>query len=225
MSSSRRTKPSTNLAIPGRPPPPAPVVPPVDRYARMTAEQLIAEVHARRDQITVAFYAMGLLLRELSRPERYQAELGFQTFEELVDARYLTSRMTAMKLIAVASTFPEPQARQLGVEKSYALLRYASIQGAPRDAVRLVASNAVIDGEHVLDMSVRDVVEAARNLREQLHPPAPSEDEAAARRAARALQAALRKKGARSASASARRHERAWWVTVHLSPEDATLLA
>lgn len=230
----RASKPSAKLARPmpirplpaPRPPGAPPGVPPFfDRYAHMTGEQLIAEVHARREQVAVSFYSMGLVLRELARPERYRLELGFETFEDLVEARYLTSRITAMKLIAVASTFPEPQARMLGVEKSYALLRYASIQGSARDAVRLVATNAVIEGEPVERISLRELVEAARHLKERLHPPEPSEDEGAARRAARALQAWLRREGARSASASAQRHGGAWQVRVHLSATDAARLA
>jgi len=190
----------------------------------MTAEELIRVVHAEREEATRAFYAMGLALRELSRKERYKDELGFATFEELVDARYLTSRMTAAKLIAVASTFPAPQAQKLGVEKSYALIRYASVKGQPRDAVRLAISNAVIDGEPVLTISVRELVRATQRLRESLDPPEPSENENAARRAARALQAALRRHGQKSAAAHAHRAGGEWVVQVHLSQDDAESL-
>jgi hypothetical protein len=191
----------------------------------MTGERLVREVLVRREHVTANFYAMGLALRELSRPERYRDELGFQTFEDLVEQRYLTSKMTAAKLIAVASTFPEDQAVQLGVEKGYALIRYASIEHDARYAVVMFEKNEKIGGEPVLVASVRDINEAAKRKRESLREPrAPSDDETTARRAARATQAGLRRAGMRSASARAHRHAGVWCVRIDLSPTDALAL-
>jgi hypothetical protein len=63
-------------------------------------------------------------LRELSQPKRFREELEFSSFEALLVARELPSRVTAFKLITVVSAFSEAEVRQLGgTEKSYALIR------------------------------------------------------------------------------------------------------
>ena len=83
----------------------------------------------------------------------------------------------------------------------------------------------MIGGERVRDMSYRDVVRATQDLRAVATPRTPSEQEEAARRAARALQAWLRRAGARSAVARAQRREGAWTVSVRVTPEDASTCA
>jgi hypothetical protein len=53
-----------------------------DVFAAMTAGELVTETIARQSRITVDFFAIGLALRELARPERYKDELGFGSFED-----------------------------------------------------------------------------------------------------------------------------------------------
>src|SRR5262245_35012477 len=79
----------------GRPPLPA-----------ESAEALVRRVVGLRFDVAERFYDMGRALAELSRPERYKGELGFATFEALLEARGLPNRLWASKLIAVASTYP-----------------------------------------------------------------------------------------------------------------------
>ena len=191
----------------------------------MSAEELVRLVAAKHARVAEEFFSMGRLLQELSRPERYKVELGYATFEEMVEARHVTNRMTASKLIAVVSTFPQRIATSLGMEKSYALMRYAAVTGAARGAVELAASNALIAGQRVSDISVHGINDARRELREKLHPPAPNEGQAAAKAAARRLQAALRQAGARDARARAHREGGVWRVRVVLSAEGATKAA
>lgn len=207
-------------------PPTAPDGLPADqRFAKLTATELMAELHHQRGQVAKGFYAMGLLLRELSLPQRYQVELGFATFEDLLAQRHMTNRMTALKYIAVVTILDEIIATELGIERSYALVRYASAKSKAEDAPQLFHQNPVIDGESLRDMSSRELLRAARALRAPTTPRAPTDEEHAARRAARALQAALRRSGAKGAVARAQRREGAWIVTVHLTPEGASACA
>jgi len=126
-----------------------------------------------------------------------------------------------MKYIAVATIFDELVATEVGIEKSYALVRYASAKGSAEDAPKLLQANVMIAGERVRDMSYRDLLRAARELKAPAPPPAPSDEEQAARRTARTLQAGLRRTGSRSAVARARRNDGSWIVTVELSVDDA----
>ena len=96
---------------------------------------------------------------------------------------------------------------------------------AATNAPKLLQANVTIAGERVRDMSSRDLLRAAREAKAPPKPKDPTEAQQAARRAARSIQAWLRRSGAKSAMARAERHQGVWSVTVHLSTEDAATRA
>lgn len=191
----------------------------------LSAAQILTELQLERGRAAKAFYGMGLLLRELAKPERYRVELGFESFNALLEQRYMTNRMTALRYIAVVTIFTEIMATELGIEKSYALIKYASSQGKAEDAPGLYAKNVLIGEERVRDMSSRELLRAAKELKAPPTILPPSEAEQQTRRAARAMQAALRRSGAKSAEARAQRRGSTWEVVVRLSPEHAAAWA
>jgi hypothetical protein len=157
---------------------------------RLSAEQLIAQVGRYEASSTSNAYALGQILRELSLPKRFRDELGFESFEELLEARSLPSRVTAFKLITVVSTFSDAETQQLGgTEKSYALIRFAK-QSGNSDPRRMLAPNARVLGRAVAAISTREI---NRGLRGE--PDASSPEAVAARKASARLGSALRRAG------------------------------
>lgn len=131
---------------------------PLAPLARMTADQLIKQIADYEATSASNTYALGLCLRELSQPRRYHDELGFESFEALLEARSLPTRMTAYKLITVVSTYSEREVQALGgTEKSYAVARYAKKEKPDGDPKRFLAPNARVAGRTVAEMSARDI--------------------------------------------------------------------
>lgn len=193
------------------------------RFATLTAAQLLSQLQVQRVGVAKGFYAMGLLLRELARPERYQVELGYETFDDLLEQKYVINRMTAVKYIAVATFFDEKIATELGIEKTYALVKYAAATGKREDAPLLVETNPEVgeEHEHLLDLTARDILRAAQDLKANKAAQNPSQVEHATRRLARQVQAWIRKAGAKKAVARARRHEGKWGVSIRLENDEA----
>jgi hypothetical protein len=178
------------------------------------AEELVRRIEELKARIGQSFYDMGAMLAELSAPSMYGA-LGFGSFEELLAARRLTSRMSALRLIEVARAFPREMALELGVEKAYALVRYAAATPAADVARELARVDAPIAGKRVRSASTREILAATRRLRGK----GSREVQAASpevRRLARALQAALRKAGAKGARASGEQRDGAGWIVVRI---------
>ncbi len=124
----------------------------------MSAEQLVTQIASYEAASASNSYALGLCLQELSQASRYRDELGFDTFEALLVARKLPSRMTAFKLIRVVSTYSEQEVTKLGgPAKSYAFIRLAKRQGRNADPRRFLAPNAKIAGLAVSALSLRDI--------------------------------------------------------------------
>jgi hypothetical protein len=197
-----------------------PLVPPQSTLGRMSAEQLIAQIERYEASSGSNAYALGQCLSELSHPKRYRDELGFGTFEELLVARSLPTRVTAFKLITVVSTFSEPEVKQLGgTEKSYALIRYAKQEKPNGDPRRLLASSARVLGRVVGAVSAREL---NRELMGGGKSPTPAQT-AAAKKAASRLGSALRRSGV---SHRMRVHTHGGrCVSAHLDPEMAVQLA
>ncbi len=125
---------------------------------KTSAEQLIQQIAGYEASSASNAYALGLCLRELSKPERYRDELGFETFEALLVARKLPSRVTAFKLIQVVTAFSEEELAKLGgPAKGYALIRLAKRQGANTDPRRFLAPKARVAGVVVSAASVREI--------------------------------------------------------------------
>lgn len=188
---------------------------------REYAEWLVQSVVQRRRRVAEQFYGMGVELRKLSEPRMYQA-LGFASFGELLEGRKIINRMTALRLISVVEAFPERLAIELGLEKAYALVRYAEATPAPDIARVLAERNVVVGAKRVSDVTVREIVAETKRIRgggvaRDSRDPAARE----ARGAARALQAALRKVGGKGVVARGAWEDGTWKVRIEMSAEEA----
>jgi hypothetical protein len=188
---------------------------------REVAEKLVQSVIARRLRIAEQFYGMGVELRELARREMFGA-LGYASFGELLDGRKIINRMTALRLISVVEAFPRELATKLGVDKAYALVRYAEATPAPDVARVLAVQDALVGGKRVSEVSAREIVAETQRIRgggRSRDPQDPAGKEA--RGAARALQAALRKLGGGGVRARAAWEDGDWGVRIEMSAEEA----
>ena len=142
-----------------------PAVPAAVRIGALSAEQVIAEIERHGEATGMAAYEQGLRFLELSKPKRYRDELGYRTFEELLVARDLPSRMTAYKLIEVVSTFSQPEVKQLGgVARTYALVRFVKRQNENADPRKLLAPNARVLGRALADVKTSEIEKAMRGV-------------------------------------------------------------
>lgn len=170
----------------------------VTTAAARRAGELIALIERRRKRIAEDFYEIGQALRDLKSRKLYVA-LGFASFAEMVEGRGLMSVRTAEKLIEVVEAVPRVRALELGAEKAYALARLAASTPEPDDVEQLLTKGVKVGRrkKDVTTLSTREIEEVARDLRPKARP-TPTEREA--RALARALQAALRRAGAREAT-------------------------
>jgi hypothetical protein len=216
-----------------RPTPPAVVVKEDARtnvltpVSRQRTESLIAEVHAIRRDIAKQLYRLGVVLRELQRPE-VLATVRCATYDEL-HARYgLVAKMTAEKYLALVAHFSEPQAIELGVEKGYQVVRYSAQVLASRKApAALLRENPRIAGialrEHTgstLSAAIRAWSDARRKRTEESDDTVQEADGAV-----RKLGGRLRKLVAPGASLRRVKKRGAWRVVIELDPDEALELA
>ncbi|MEW5849428.1 MAG: hypothetical protein AB2A00_11475 [Myxococcota bacterium] len=156
------------------------------------AEELLAHIARNMAAITESFFEIGEALAELAN-NRMHVALGYRSFEEMLADRRLLSDVQARKLIAVATHVPREAAVRLGPERSYLLTRYAHAQAQP--SVRALLRSGDIDGHAIEDLSVRELAELTRRVRER----APRGKKRPERAVARQAQARLRKAGLSSA--------------------------
>ena len=214
------TKPAPGVVTKPRPP-----LPPPAMSGRDYAERLVQSVIARKVRVAEQFYAMGVELRELSRPECFRA-LGFGSFVELIEGRKVVSRMTALRLMSVAGAFPRELAVELGLEKAYALVRYAEATPALDVARVLAERNVVVAGKGVRQATVREIeaetkrIRTGGKVRDAKHPAARE-----ARAAAREIQKAIRKLGSGKAKARAVWERGEWGVRVEMTAAEARAVA
>ena len=185
---------------------------------------LVAEIHAIKDQMSASAYRLGVVLKALAEPEMIAA-LECTSFEEVLAAHDLPSRMSALKYVALAEHFEEREATALGAEKGYALVRYGRALDQP--PTTLLARNAKLAGVLLRDASAADILRAARDLAEKKRDSAATEDDTAdeADKAVRRLGAKLRKSGAPGAKLRRVRRGGAWRVVIELDPDEAAALA
>ena len=185
----------------------------------MTGEQLIAQIERYEAASTSHAYALGQCLRELSLQKRFQDELGFASFEALLVARDLPSRVTAFKLMTVVSTFSDAEVQRLGgTEKSYALIRFARKQSPNGDPRRVLGPNARALGRAVATISAREI---NRGLRGE--PDEDSPENVAAKKASSRLGSALRRAGIEHRMRVHAHGSRC--VSAHFDAESARVLA
>ena len=194
------------------------------RDAKARLEALVAELHAIKDQMAAFVYRTGTILRELQQREMIGAG-ECTSFEELLEKYDLPPRFTASKYMAVAETFAERDAVRLGLEKGYALVRYAKLVGTP--APVLVAQNPRIGERSLLDSDAAALGEAIRELQVQRRGGVEADEDTAeeADKAVRRLGPRLRHAGAPNASLRRVRRGSRYRVLVELDPDEAMALA
>lgn len=192
----------------------------VSHASRDRAEALLSEIARRMQRIAEDFYDIGKALLELQKKKLFLA-LGYASFAEMLAARKIMSPAQANKLIKVASTLPKDKALSVGSEKAALLAAYAEATPQADTAEWLLDQGTLPGGKRVADASTRELAEAAKKARGTAKKKPKSSEEVAAQAGARKLQAALRKRGAKGATAEAMKRAGTWWLRVEL-PADAT---
>ncbi len=185
------------------------------------AEALIRDIATRRARIADDFYEIGVALNRLSSRPLYTS-LGYANFDDLLARRRVLGRVQAFKLMAVTQAFDKQQALRLGVEKSYALVRYVAATPAHDLARSLAATNARIGAKRLRAMSAKELRDATKRL--QSRAPADDYDLKEARATARALQKKLRADGAKTAKVRAHREGSGVQLRIDLDVKDAGVL-
>lgn len=222
------------LRPPGSLAPRVPFVPGPLAAARLTQlppaqrlEAAVAELHALRAQMNRWVYRVGTLLRVLSDP-LVLAVAGMPDFGALLEHYDLPSRVSAQKYMAVAESFTEEEAAQLGVERGFAVVRGAAALPEPIAPRALLAKNPVIDtglGAHRLAVAPFRALEAWLGT---LGTPAPQPTKKAFKEADSVRDKLHRRFAAAGIGAAKMRLTRrggAYVVRVELTPEEAAALA
>jgi hypothetical protein len=164
----------------------------MEEVAALDARQVLDEIVRRLDVAAANAYALALCLRELSRPERYRGELGFKSFEELLEAHaFLPTRMTAFKWFTVVGTLSAEEVRAAGgMEKSYLLIRASRRLDPMADPRKYLTKGAKIGGVAATATSARHLREVLRRIGERNKHKRP--DTKVAKSAARRMRTALR---------------------------------
>ena len=194
---------------------------PVITADQRRAEQLLAEIGRRKARVAEEFYDIGEALRELSHKRLYSA-LGHRSFGELLSARKVMSRSQAHKLIALVSALPRDKALALGSEKAALLVRYSGATPEADPPAWLLERGSLPGGKKVSEASARDLQLAATQARRKHAKLSPEEMQA--HKGARAAQAALRKRGAKGAVASAVRRRDGMWLHIEIPAATAGVL-
>ncbi|MBK8251252.1 MAG: hypothetical protein IPK82_01105 [Polyangiaceae bacterium] len=191
---------------------------------RRRAEGLLAQIARRKMVIAEEFYDIGLALRELLKKKLFGV-LGYDSFGAMLEGSNLMSLSQAHKLIRVVESLPREKAMQLGSEKAALLIGYADATPTADGAEWLLDSGKLPNGKSISEASTRELAQALKKVREpnkKKKPLSPEEVEAQTR--AQKVQAALRKQGAKSATAVVLRREGVFWVRVELPAKTTDVL-
>lgn len=122
---------------------------------------LLALIDRRKTRISEDFYDIGEALKEILDNKLYSA-LGFDSFEQMLDARKVMGSSQAFKLIRLVEGIPRDEALRLGREKAYALVTYTA--ATPEDDVpaALVRRNAKVGGKPLSQVSSRELLDATK---------------------------------------------------------------
>jgi len=188
---------------------------------RKRAQELLQLIRRRMADITDGFYEIGECLAEMNN-NRLHVALGYGTLAEMLAGERILGAVQAGKLITVATLVPREDAVRLGPEMSYAVTRYAHATGT--DTRGLLDGHATVDGQPLDGLTAGQVRDATRKAVSARLPPNPEHQQRLHH--ARAAQAALRKRGVRTAQATATRKDGRWVYNVALDEADlARLLA
>lgn len=130
-------------------------------------EELCDAVATNKLIVAKAFYEIGTALLELEKKQLWKA-LGHESFAAMLEERDLVGRSQAYKFMRVARSFAPHVARQLGVEKSDAIVRYAEATAKLDDASTILERGIAIDGEvqPIEKLSARDILREVRRTRQ-----------------------------------------------------------
>lgn len=164
-------------------------------------------------------YEIGVALRELAKKELFRA-LGFPSFEAMLGARDVMSSTTARRLIQLVSTMSRDEAITYGQEKALALLDYAKATPAVDTPKSLVEGGKLPGGKPVVKASVRELKEAAKQVRASAGKGRPDPVSREAATEAKALHKWLHARGLRNVKVTAVRAKRGYLVRVGDGPLD-----
>lgn len=187
------------------------------------AEELLSLIGRRKQQISEAFYEIGLALRELQKKKLHVA-LRFSSFAAMLQARDVMSAAQAFKLIKLVSSVPRDQALAMGQEKAFALVRYAEATPEIDTAQLLLETGTLPGGKRLADASVRELDAAVKGMSGAKKKGKRSPDELAAHNEAATTQAALRKLGAKDAVVTAARISGEWWLRAQVRVGSSAVL-
>lgn len=198
----------------------------VQKDNRIRARGLVADIRKRLERIQEDFHAIGRLLTRLRNQKLYTA-LGYDSFEALLAGEKLMSVTTAYRMMRVATAFDARSAKSLGLQKAYALHAYTEATPIDDIAKILAAGDARVGKSKtpVSEISVRELRAETRRQLRTTGKRKPSDEEKKARAAARAVQRALRKRGATDARAEAKRIDGRWRVLIDVDPAHADVIA
>jgi len=145
--------------------------------ARIEADSLVTTIARRRTSIEEAFYDIGESLSKL-REKRLYSALGFERFDDLVQARLGISPVQARKLIGITEQLTRARAVSLGQERAAALVRLAAATNKPDTAETLAREGIWLPGKSGRvapdKLSVRAILGAARAHRRSPRGAAPA---------------------------------------------------
>jgi hypothetical protein len=155
----------------------------------------------------------GRALAELARSKLYLS-LGEKSFGALLARRGLMSRAFAHDLMRIHRCLPRATAEALGPVRAAEWLRLLCARAGPRartaDLVLAAGGEPEVDGRPVREMSVRELAALGRAARARWKGSGADPRAEEAHRAARALEARLRRAGDAHAVVRALRTRRGW---------------
>jgi len=134
--------------------------------AARRAEELLALIARRKENIVDAFYDVGQALQEMLDNKLHMA-LGYDNFEAMIAARNVIGRSQAFKLIAVVKQLPRAEALAMGQERAYALANLAAATPRHDTATSIVTKGVRVRGtvRDVSRLSVREIESLAKQVR------------------------------------------------------------
>ncbi|MBL8784895.1 MAG: hypothetical protein JNJ59_08360 [Deltaproteobacteria bacterium] len=132
--------------------------------ARKRAEELIAEANLAKSRIARDFWEIGRLL-VLLRAEGLVAVCGFESIEDLAEARIGLSKATTWKLQSIAVALPREEATRLGPEKCYAVISLARVAPELGSPEEIVHRDVEVAGRPLSSVTVRELREVIAERR------------------------------------------------------------
>ena len=192
------------------------------KVAKGRAESLIEVIGKQKRNIALAFYELGMALKELNDKKLF-AVLGYDSFDHLLAERGIMGGTQARKLIEVVRVFEKTYALALGPEKAYALARHVARTKQDDNVDEFVKRGFPIGGHRrpIDEVSAREIAEATRvAVRKQKGQHGASERARKdAETIARHVKAALRQRTEDEAQVELTYRRGSWWVRVTLPAE------